>query len=321
MTPKPIFKETLVQIQYNSSLYMLWSSCNHIYLRTTFTQDKENRRHQNTDQPTALNSQNSPKTDIFRTKKSPLLKPKTKAKQFTIIAENKIMLNTNHEYGATQAIVAALNEEEGIGLTLLELSENFPFKKITVVDGHSHDRTVEVAKDCGADILFQDGNGKGDAIAKAIENMETTTKYIVLTDADYTYPAEYLPDMIEILDENPNVGMVCGNRFTEQTENKAFKGSFYMGNKMLAIAHNMLNGVALKDPLTGLRVIRADTLKNWKIKSKGFDIEVELNNLIERKRQLTVEVPIKYRKRLGEKKLKVRHGATILKRIILETIR
>lgn len=64
-----------------------------------------------------------------------------------------------------------------------------PTNRLLVVDGNSHDRTVEVAKNCGASILFQDGTGKGDAIAKALEHTGSDVKYIVLTDADFTYPA------------------------------------------------------------------------------------------------------------------------------------
>jgi dolichol-phosphate hexosyltransferase len=76
--------------------------------------------------------------------------------------------------------------------------------------------------------------------------------------------------------------------------------------------------VHLQDSLTGLRVVRAEILKDWKVKSKGFDIDVELNHHAERRGLGIVEIPIQYRRRLGEKKLKARHGATILKRIILE---
>jgi hypothetical protein len=143
-------------------------------------------------------------------------------------------------------------------------------------------------------------------------------KYVVLTDADYTYPAEYVPEMIEILVNNPRVGMVCGNRFGGGMEPKAVRGSFYFGNKLLAFAHNLFNGVSLRDPLTGLRVVRAEILRDWMVKSQGFDIEVELNRRVERKGYVIVEVPIKYRQRLGEKKLKMRHGVTILKRILHE---
>jgi dolichol-phosphate mannosyltransferase len=91
------------------------------------------------------------------------------------------------------------------------------------------------------------------------------------------------------------------------------------GNKVLAFTHNVLNGVDLQDPLTGLRVIRAGILRNWVIKSRGFDVEVELNHQVAKQGFKTLEVPIDYRERLGEKKLKMKHGFTILKRIIYES--
>jgi biotin operon repressor len=126
--------------------------------------------------------------------------------------------------------------------------------------------------------------------------------------------------MIEILEQNPEAGMVCGNRFNSQLDNKALINRFYLGNKLLAFSHNVLNGITLHDPLTGLRVIRAEVLKNLKLKSSGFDIEVELNSIVQKKGYKTVEVPIQYRQRLGEKKLKMKHGATIFKRMITEMV-
>ncbi len=221
----------------------------------------------------------------------------------------------------TQVIIAALNEEQGIGLTISEMQESLGPSRVLVVDGNSTDRTVEVAKDLGVDILSQDGKGKGDAIEKALRYTEEDVEYIVLTDADYTYPAEYVPQMIEILKHNPDIGMVCGNRFNGDVDGKALRTRFYFGNKMLSFAHTLLNGVNMRDPLTGLRVIRAEAVRDWDIKSDGFDIEVELNRQIERKGFKIAEVPIKYRQRLGEKKLKIKHGVGILKRILLETIR
>jgi len=220
---------------------------------------------------------------------------------------------------STQIIIAALNEEEGIGLTIAELYDVLDSPNILVVDGHSRDRTVEVATNLGAKVVLQDGVGKGDAISKAVELTGTGTKYVVLTDADFTYPAEYIPKMIRILEQDPEVGMVCGNRFTDELDSDALHNQFFLGNKLLAFAHNMFNGVSLHDPLTGLRVIRTDILKNWILKSEGFDIEVELNSLVKKKGYRTFEVPIQSRQRLGEKKLKMKHGAIILKRIITET--
>jgi dolichol-phosphate hexosyltransferase len=220
---------------------------------------------------------------------------------------------------SVQVIIAALNEEEGIGRTITEVQKHLDAPRILVVDGRSYDRTVEIAKNLGADIAFQDGIGKGDAIAKAIQKSDLSVGYVVITDGDYTYPAEYLPEMIRILDENPDVGMVCGNRFNGEVDPQALRSIFYVGNKLLAFSHSKLNGVGLKDPLTGLRVIRAEILRDWSVKSSGFDIEVEMNRLIERRGFKTVEIPIQYRKRLGEKKLKAKHGLSILKRIVLES--
>ena len=220
---------------------------------------------------------------------------------------------------SADVIIAALNEEEGVGLTIAEMLRSIRANRFIVVDGHSTDRTVEIAENMGAQVLFQDGNGKGDAIAKAVGYIDPDADYVVITDADFTYPAEHVPEMITILEKNPSVGMVCGNRFNDSAERKALHNLFYIGNRILAFSHNLLNGITLQDPLTGLRVIRAEILRGWKVKSKGFDIEVELNHQVERRGFEIAEVPIRYRIRLGEKKLKAKHGATILKRILVES--
>lgn len=219
----------------------------------------------------------------------------------------------------TEILIPAFNEEEGIGATISEVLENIDPQRILVIDGHSYDRTVEIAKNRGAHIIFQDEKGKGDAIAKAVECISSNTKYIVLMDADYTYPAEYLPLMIQILDVFPWIGMVCGNRFYSRPKGSAFKRRFYFGNRLLAFVHSFLNGIDLEDPLTGLRVIRAEIFRDWHIMSKGFDLEVELNNHVNKQGFEALEIPIEYRERLGEKKLKVKDGATILRRIIVES--
>jgi dolichol-phosphate mannosyltransferase len=224
-----------------------------------------------------------------------------------------------HGIHSTQVIIAALNEEEGIGLTIVELKAKLDRPRVLVVDGRSTDRTVEVAENMGADVVFQNGLGKGDALAKAIKYVDSTVDYVVLIDADYTYPAEHVNEMIRILEKNPRVGMVCGNRFNSELNLGEKHNILYFGNRLIAFTHNLLNGVQLVDPLTGLRVVRAKILRSWKVKSKGFDVEVELNHQVEREGFDIVEVPIKYRERLGLKKLGVKHGAEILKRIILET--
>jgi glycosyltransferase involved in cell wall biosynthesis len=190
----------------------------------------------------------------------------------------------------TQVLIAAFNEQEGIGRTIEEI-RRYIDAPVLVVDGNSSDRTIEVAKDFGAEIVMQRGTGKGDAIACGIKHLDPAAKYIVITDADYTYPAETIPQMIRILEANAEVGMVCGNRFHEKGSNPVFGSVFGFGNKLIALTHNMLNGIELEDPLTGLRVVRGNLLRNWQIKSKGFDIEVELNYYLESIGYEIVEVP------------------------------
>ena len=110
-------------------------------------------------------------------------------------------------------VVAAYNEEEGIAPTICELKEFLDQPNLVVVDGNSTDRTLELAKDYGADVLIQRGKGKGSAISEGLDHLKGDTRYVVLTDADYTYPARHIKEMINILDCNPAVGMVLGDRF------------------------------------------------------------------------------------------------------------
>ncbi len=220
---------------------------------------------------------------------------------------------------SAQLIIAALNEEPGIGLTIAEMKDALVDLKVLVVDGKSSDRTVEIAEELGAKVIFQDGSGKGDALAKGLKNADLNVDYVVFTDADYTYPASFVPKMLEILEENPYVGMVCGNRFSGYLDLKGLNGIFYFGNRLISFIHNLVNGIQLTDPLTGLRVVRSQILKNWQVRSKGFDFEVELNRHVEGEGFGIAEIPIQYRERLGVKKLGFRHGAEILRCMMFET--
>ena len=218
-------------------------------------------------------------------------------------------------------LIPTLNEEWGLGPTIKEIENYLKESLILVVDGRSTDSTTKVAKSLGASVIFQKGLGKGDAVATAIDYLKgKKLTYLVIIDADFTYPSVYFDRMVEILQQNPEVGMVCGNRFKAKLEFGDFSNMFRFGNKILSLIHSLLNGVHLNDPLTGLRVVRWSILKSWVPKSKGFDIEVELNHLIKKRGFNIVELPIAYRSRIGKKKLGIRHGFIILKRIISDII-
>ena len=217
-------------------------------------------------------------------------------------------------------VIAAYNEEEGIAPTICELKEVLNNPYLIVVDGKSSDRTLELAKDLGAEVITQRGKGKGDAISEGLNHLNGDTQYVIFTDADYTYPAKHLKEMINILDLNPKVGMVLGDRFSRIYESESDRNQFYIGNRILGFVTRVMNGVKLNDPFTGLRIIRYELLKGWKPKSEGFDIEAEINHHIESSGYRLIEVPIRYRKRLGKKKLGFRHGLKILRRIVIESL-
>ena len=218
-------------------------------------------------------------------------------------------------------LIPTLNEEWGLGPTIKEINHYLKESLILVVDGRSTDSTTKVAKLFGASVIFQKGLGKGDAIATAIQYLKKAKlEYLVIIDADFTYPAVYFDRMVEILEENSEVAMVCGNRFKAKLDFGDFSNKFRFGNKILSFIHGFLNGVYMNDPLTGLRVVRWSILKGWVPKSMGFDIEVELNHLVKKRGFNIVEIPIDYRCRIGKKKLGIRHGFVILRRIILDIV-
>ena len=219
-----------------------------------------------------------------------------------------------------QVMIATLNEEPGIGPTIAELIEKIGNQHILIIDGNSYDETVNIAKNSGAEVLYQKGKGKGGAIFQGTKHLGLTSEYIVIIDADFTYPAKYIPLMVNILNNKPEVGMVCGNRFNNMLDKKILRGPFYIGNKLLSLLHNFVSGMILHDPLTGLRVIRSEILRGWKLHSEGFDVEVELNYLVKRKGFSIVEIPIQYRSRIGEKKLRIKDGLVILTRILKELL-
>jgi len=230
------------------------------------------------------------------------------------------MLGPKQKNSKILVLIVALNEEHGIGPTIKDLKRFLGDSDFLVLDGRSVDKTVKIAKKFGVTVIQQLGYGKGNAVAQGIRSSNFFGEYIVMIDADFTYPAKFIPDMVKILDTNSKVGMVCGNRFNNKYFPQGMNKTFFVGNRILTFSHNLLNRVKLNDPLSGLRVVRWDILRNWTPRSSGFDIEVELNHFIEKQGYEIIEVPISLKPRLGKKKLNVFDGLTILKRIIMGNI-
>ena len=98
-------------------------------------------------------------------------------------------------------VLPALNEEDGIAKTLEELSQalkEYDFQTL-VVDGHSTDRTVEMAKRHGATVVYQMRSGYGDALYTgflyALKYLNPTI--FLILDADGSYDAHDAPKLID----------------------------------------------------------------------------------------------------------------------------
>ncbi len=227
---------------------------------------------------------------------------------------------TNNSSLGAIVIVPAYREPEGIRLTLDEIRAEVSGVKLLAVVRDDGDETLQLALERAPDTIVQVSTGKGKAFGEALRHMRNNggpPSTLVLIDADGTYPAERINTMLRILNERPQVGMVLGNRFGE-ANGKAWSifNAYYVGNRFLRLAHRALNGVRLKDPLTGLRAIRYSLIDGWEPDAEGFDLEAELNYRVVRLGGLIQEIPVTYRRRVGEKKLRIHHGFGILLRML-----
>jgi len=178
-----------------------------------------------------------------------------------------------------------------------------------ISDANSTDGTIEIAKKNKIPIYQRDGPGKGFGIRKALQiAKEKGCDILVLIDCDKTYPTEYIPIMLKYM---PKYDMVVGARNL-----KEIKPFHRLPNKIHTLAINLLFGANLKDINSGLRAFKVNKFKRFY--SKGFDIEAEITVKALKNRLKIKEIPIRYKKRVGHSKIKIKDGFLILSRIIKE---
>ncbi len=203
-------------------------------------------------------------------------------------------------------VIPTLNEAEAIGLVIDEItSVGVPRDRILVVDGHSNDGTDEIAQSKGVRVIYQKGRGKADAIRTALEAVDS--EYILLMDGDWTYPARYIPVLYEKA-RNEGLDLVIGARkWGEGSQGLLFR----FGNRVLTWFFNLIFGTRLRDVLSGMYIVRREALRGMSFNSKSFGIESEIAAHVASTTGRVGEVEIEYRRRLGRKKLGVRHGFRI----------
>lgn len=207
-------------------------------------------------------------------------------------------------------LVPTLNEEKSVG-EVVEDFKNLGYR-VVVIDGHSKDRTVEIAESKGAEVILQTGKGKGQAVKEAFNYIDSDI--LVMVDGDGTYLPEEAVYLIEPIKKG-YADHVIGNRLANFEEG-AFTKLNLIGNKILNFFFRLNYGIDLHDILSGYRVLTQDVYKNVELKKMGFEVETELTVDTIAKGFTIVEVPITYRERGGETKLNpVRDGFRIARTI------
>ncbi len=193
-------------------------------------------------------------------------------------------------------VIPTRDEVEGIGLVLNELiGVGVPRDRILVVDGDSTDGTVDVALRYGVRVVQQEGRGgKADAIKTALRYVETP--YMLVMDGDYTYPAKYIPEMVEEIVRTGGADEVIGG---VRRPLPGSQGPIYrLGNWLLTRVFNLLFDTRLHDVLSGMYVVRVEALRDTVAEVGGFSIEAHITAHMVSTGRVVREIPIEYRRRL-----------------------
>jgi Glycosyltransferases involved in cell wall biogenesis len=201
-------------------------------------------------------------------------------------------------------VLPTLNEAEALPKVVEEL-RSAGYDKILVVDGGSTDGTPERARELGVAAVRQMGEGKGMALRTAL--MYVDTPYVAVMDADYSYPPAELDKVVAHL---RFYDLVLGAR------HGPMPFIYRLGNKALAWLFRLLFGADITDPLTGMYAARTDVLREAALEARNFDIEVDILAKAMANGARIAEVPVRYRRRIGRKKLTPWHGASIASKMV-----
>ncbi|MEM1773307.1 MAG: glycosyltransferase family 2 protein [Desulfurococcaceae archaeon] len=232
----------------------------------------------------------------------------------TLLRNWVINITDDVDLSQVTVVIPVLNESESIGIVLREILEvGVPLDNIIVVDGHSKDGTDEISRKIGVKVVYQDRTGKADAVKKGLSIARS--KYVVVMDGDYTYPAKYIPQLLKEAIRN-NCSEVIGAR-VHGRENIPFVNR--IGNRLITAVFNILYGTRLRDVLSGMYLVNLDQLRDILYETEKFSIEVEIASHIAGNSLEICEIPIEYRRRIGKKKLKVLDGFRITMDLIKMT--
>ena len=171
-------------------------------------------------------------------------------------------------------ILPAYNEEVSIGSIVL--LTRFYADKVIVVDDGSLDRTAEIAKKAGAEVVVHKANmGKGGALKTGFKAaVEMGADVIVTMDSDGQHNPADIPKLIAPIIEG-DADIVNGSRYLNGLGKNT---PIYrrVGQTVLDRVTDISSGVKITDSQSGFRAFAASTINRFRFDAQGMGIESEM---------------------------------------------
>jgi len=200
-------------------------------------------------------------------------------------------------------IIPAFNEENGVGEVLEEIPAGI-VDEVIVVNNASTDNTELIARNKGATVLHEAIPGYGRACLKGIHYIKDSASkldVIVFLDADHSdYPEEITQLIQPILDNKAD--LVIGSRALGNKERGSMTPQQVFGNWLATRLLKLFYNVTFTD-LGPFRAIRFDKLLELDMQDKTYGWTVEMQLKAAKKGLKCVEIPVRYRKRIGVSKI------------------
>lgn len=230
----------------------------------------------------------------------------TLVRERTKSVDNKLPLQSNHlQHGGISLIIPARNEEKNI-CEVIERS--LPFcDELVVVDGHSTDRTRELAENYGLRVVLDNKKGKGDAIRVGAE--AATHNIVVFMDADCSHDPADIPHLTEPIKKG-EADLVIGSRGrggSDELHGDIEKLLRMVGSDLILIGINLRWKQKLTDSQNGFRAIRKNVICSLKLKENITTIEQEMTMKCLKNGYVVSEVPThEYSRKHGDSTIKLR---------------
>ena len=195
-------------------------------------------------------------------------------------------------------IIPAINEEKSIGKVIKEIPNWVD--EIIVVDNGSKDNTISVAEKAGARVILEEQKGYGSACLIGIRSLQNPD-IVVFLDGDYSDYPEDMPHLVDPILNN-QAEMVIGSRVLGKAEKGALTPQARFGNWLACKLISLFWRVQFSD-LGPFRAIRYSTLLNLEMRDPNYGWTVEMQIKAAQKSIPSMEVPVRYRKRIGKSKV------------------